>query len=56
MEVTTLGWVLIATAATVGIVDCIPNSPLRLKDLNTPKEELASNSDLFKLLFSTRID
>ena len=56
MEVQTVGIVLIATAATLSIVDCIPNNPARLKDLDIPKEELASHKDVFKLLLSTKLD
>ncbi len=56
MEMQTVGLVLIATAATISIVDCIPGSPMRLKDLDTPKEELASHTDVFKLLMSTKLD
>jgi hypothetical protein len=56
MEMQTIGLVLIATAATISIVDCIPGNSMRLKDLETPKEELASHSDIFKLLMGTKVD
>lgn len=56
MDLQTLGIVLIATAATVSIVDCLPGNSMRLKDLDTPKDQLASHSDVFKLLMSTKID
>ncbi len=54
----TLSIALVATAATVSLMDLVPGekNPLRLKDLNTPQEELASHSEVLKLIFGTKID
>ncbi|MBX9669472.1 MAG: hypothetical protein K2X93_17755 [Candidatus Obscuribacterales bacterium] len=57
MELQVVGYVLVATAASLSIVDCIPgNRPLKLKDLNTPEDQLASHKDVWKLLVSTKIE
>jgi hypothetical protein len=38
-------------AVLSAIADLMPNSPFRLKDLNTPEEDMASHSEVFSLLF-----
>ncbi len=53
----TIGIALVATAATVSLMDFMPGqNPLKFKDLNTPEEELASHSDVLKLIFGTKIE
>jgi len=39
-------------AVLAALADMLPNSPFKLKDLNEPDENLASHSDVWKLLLS----
>ena len=38
------------------VADMMPNSPFKLKDLNEPQENLASHSDVWKLILSSELD
>ena len=48
----TVGVFVGVLAVLSAIADLMPNSPFKLKDLNEPQENLASHSDVWKLIFS----
>lgn len=50
LDMQTVGTFFGVLAILSAIADLLPNSPFKLKDLNTPKEDLASHSDVFNLL------
>lgn len=52
----TLGTFIGVLAILSALADMLPNSPFRLKDLNAPKEDLASHSEVLSLLFGLEQD
>ena len=50
LDMQTVGTIVGVLAILSAIADLLPNSPFRLKDLNAPKEDWASHSDVFNLL------
>lgn len=56
LDFQTLGVFIGVLAILSAIADMLPNSPFRLKDLNEPKEDWASHSDVFNLILGADKD